>query len=91
MRLKNDNDNDKHLEELLYELNCILNARKGNKSNDSSKKLYTIARGRTIGIFTKWEDPGGAPESVFGYKNNYHKNFYNVEEALRFIEMHMTK
>eukprot|EP00957_Ditylum_brightwellii_P072455 5506329-Ditylum_brightwellii.AAC.1 len=63
MRLKNDNDDDKHLQELLYKLTCILNARKDNKSNDLSKKLYAVARGCTIGIFTKWEDQGGAQES----------------------------
>eukprot|EP00957_Ditylum_brightwellii_P051265 3887299-Ditylum_brightwellii.AAC.1 len=63
MRSKNDNDNDKCLEELLYELNHTLNARKGDKSNDLSKKLYAIARGCTIGIFAKWERPGGAQES----------------------------
>eukprot|EP00957_Ditylum_brightwellii_P061364 4657748-Ditylum_brightwellii.AAC.1 len=81
MKSKNDNDNDERLEELL----------KADESNDSSKKLYAVARGHTIGIFTKWEGPRGAQESVLGYKNNYHKKFYNVEEALQFIEMHMTK
>eukprot|EP00957_Ditylum_brightwellii_P203615 15335445-Ditylum_brightwellii.AAC.1 len=91
MKTKNANDDDKHLEQLLYELNHILNAKKSNKSNDSRKKLYAIARGCTIGIFTKWEGPGGAQESVLGYKNNYHKKLYNVEEALQFIKMHMTK
>eukprot|EP00957_Ditylum_brightwellii_P047295 3593146-Ditylum_brightwellii.AAC.1 len=46
---------------------------------------------QTIAIFTKWEGPGGAQESVLGYKNNYHKKFYGVEEALQFIKMHITK
>eukprot|EP00957_Ditylum_brightwellii_P207649 15353915-Ditylum_brightwellii.AAC.1 len=91
MKSKNNNDNDERLEELLYELNRILNARKDNKSNDSRKKLYAVARDCTIGIFTKWEGQGGAQESVLGYKNTYHKKFYNVEEAPQFIEMHMTK
>eukprot|EP00957_Ditylum_brightwellii_P198299 15110729-Ditylum_brightwellii.AAC.1 len=91
MKSKNDNDNNKRLEELLYELNLILNARKGDKSNDSSKKLYAITRGCTIVIFTKWEGLGDAQESVLGYKNNYHKKFYNVEEALQLINIHMTK
>eukprot|EP00957_Ditylum_brightwellii_P041501 3142992-Ditylum_brightwellii.AAC.1 len=64
MRSKNDNDDDECLEELLYELNCILNAIKGNESNDLRKKLYAVARGCTIGIFSKWEGKGGAQESV---------------------------
>eukprot|EP00957_Ditylum_brightwellii_P187280 14263336-Ditylum_brightwellii.AAC.1 len=82
MKSKNDNEDDKRLEELLYELNRILKARKGNESYDSRKKLYAIARGCTISIFTKWEGQGGAQKSVLGYKNNYHKKFYDVEEAL---------
>ena len=91
MKTKNDNDDDERLEELLYELNRILNSRKGDEANDSTKKLYAVARGRTIGIFTKWEGQGGAQESVLGFKNNYHRKFYDVEEALQFINMHMTK
>eukprot|EP00957_Ditylum_brightwellii_P030469 2307261-Ditylum_brightwellii.AAC.1 len=64
---------------------------KETSQNDSSKKLYAIARGCTIGIFIKWEGPGGAQECVLGYKKNYHKKFYNVEEALQFMDMHMAK
>eukprot|EP00957_Ditylum_brightwellii_P120557 9197246-Ditylum_brightwellii.AAC.1 len=69
----------------------MMSAWSSNKSNDSRKKLYAIARGCAIGIFTKWEGPGGAQESILGYKNNYHKKFYNVEETLQFIKIHMTK
>eukprot|EP00957_Ditylum_brightwellii_P203100 15333217-Ditylum_brightwellii.AAC.1 len=52
MKSKLDNDEDDPLEQLLAELNCILNSRKSNKSINTRKKLYAIARGQTIGIST---------------------------------------
>eukprot|EP00957_Ditylum_brightwellii_P034432 2611785-Ditylum_brightwellii.AAC.1 len=91
MKLKLDDNEDNFLKQLLAELHRILNSRISDKSTNKRKKLQAVTKGHTIGIFTKWEGPGGAQESVLGYNNNYHTEFYDVEETLQFIEMHMTK
>lgn len=47
------------------------------------EQVYSVANGRTIGIFTKWED---CKQSIIGYKNALYKKFNTREEAIHFIE-----
>jgi hypothetical protein len=42
------------------------------------KKYYAVARGRTIGVFTRWRD---AERSVHGYSGSMHKRFRNERAA----------
>lgn len=44
--------------------------------------FYAVANGRTIGIFTNWND---CNNSVKGYKNAIYKKFDSKEEAEQFI------
>jgi ribonuclease HI len=45
--------------------------------------FYAVVNGRTIGIFTNWED---CNNSVKGFPNALFKKFESIEEARQFIE-----
>ncbi|MDE7112054.1 MAG: ribonuclease H family protein, partial [Malacoplasma sp.] len=47
-----------------------------------SKKYYSVAVGRKIGIFNNWKD---CQESVIGFKNAIYKSFSTLEEAKLFL------
>eukprot|EP00957_Ditylum_brightwellii_P020600 1552844-Ditylum_brightwellii.AAC.1 len=62
MRNTDQNSDDNYLEELITT----------NRPVDTRRKLYAVARGGTIDIFTKLGGPEGAQESVLDFKNNFH-------------------
>jgi Caulimovirus viroplasmin len=47
-----------------------------------SKQLYAVRRGRRPGIYTSWSE---AHDQVCGYKNNLHKKFGTLAEAVAFM------
>ncbi|MDE5767332.1 MAG: ribonuclease H family protein [Malacoplasma sp.] len=47
-----------------------------------SKKYYSVAVGRKIGIFENWKD---CKDSVNGFKNAVYKSFSNLEDANQFL------
>ena len=48
------------------------------------KKVYAVARGRTIGIFHSWAD---CSASVMGFPNNNYQSFASEDEARAFLSL----
>jgi ribonuclease HI len=49
------------------------------------KRFYSVAKGRTPGIYTRWFGPGGAQEQVMGFAGALYRGFATMEEAREFL------
>ena len=48
----------------------------------STKKYYSVAKGRNIGIFTEWSS---CEISINRYPHAVHKGFEKLEDAINFL------
>ena len=55
-----------------------------SRSRGKVKKVYAVARGRTIGIFHSWAD---CSASVMGFPNNNYQSFASEDEARAFLSL----
>ena len=49
------------------------------------KKIYAVARGRTVGLFTTWAD---ALDSVSGFRGAVYKSFVCLGLACEFLKLY---
>ena len=53
--------------------------------SEKKKRFYTVVRGRTPGIYTRWFGPGGAEEQVRGFAGAIYRGFATMDEARDFM------
>ncbi len=48
--------------------------------------FYAVAKGHSVGVFTSWENPGGAEEATRGFSGSSHKGFRTEEAACAWLK-----